>query len=85
MLLKIERLQIVNAAVSEDLGMRIGHRFLRLEKISAENFAVSMHQVAMVFSQKFFTLGLVVDRKLIPGHARFQVMREMQIVIEEHQ
>ena len=69
----------------EILGMWIGHRFLRLEKIPAENFAVAMHQVAIVFSQKLFTLGLVIGRKFIPRQARLQVMGQMQIVVEEHQ
>ena len=61
--------------------MRIGHRFLRLEKISAENFAVAMHQVAVVFSQKLLPLGPVVGRKLVPRQARLQVVREMQIIV----
>ena len=65
--------------------MRIGHWFLRLEKISAENFAVTMHQVPMVFLQKLFALGPVIGRKLVPRHARLEVMREMQIIVEEHQ
>ena len=65
--------------------MRIGHRFLRLEKISAEDFAVAMHQVAVVFPQKLFALGLVVGRKEIPCHAWVQMMGKMQIVVEEHQ
>ena len=66
------------------LRMWIGHRFLRLEKISAKNFAVTMHQVTMIFLQKLLALGPVIGGKLVPRHARFEVMREMQIIVEEH-
>ena len=82
---KMQSLQLLSLGRCEKLWPRISNWFLRREKISPEDFAVTMHQVAVIFSQKLFALGPVIGWKLVPRHAWLEVMGEMQIVIEEHQ
>ena len=78
-------LQLVKPIELEKLRVWIGHRFLRREKISAENFTVTMHQITVVLLQELLALGPVIGGQQVPRHARFEMVREVKIIIEEHQ